>query len=79
MPKNKPLRLVVDTNLWISFLISDRQRRLDSLLYLEKVRFLFSAELLEEINRAATKIEEIFCCKCIGSNAYKSGAFYRHY
>lgn len=55
MPRNKPLRLVVDTNLWISFLISDRQRRLDSLLYIDKVRFLFSTELLEEINKTATK------------------------
>lgn len=55
MPRSKPLRLVVDTNIWISFLISDRQRRLDSLLYMDKVRFLFSAELLEEITKTATK------------------------
>ena len=55
MPKSKSLRLVIDTNLWISFLISDRQRRLDSLLYLEKVRLLFSAELLDEINITVTK------------------------
>lgn len=55
MPKNKSLRLVVDTNIWISFLISDRQRRLDSLLYIDKVRFLFSTELLDEINRTAAK------------------------
>jgi uncharacterized protein len=55
MPKSKFLRLVIDTNLWISFLISDRQRRLDSLLYLEKIRLLFSAELLDEINATVTK------------------------
>jgi uncharacterized protein len=55
MPKNKPLKIVVDTNLWISFLISDRQRKLDSLLYLEKVRFLFSAELLDESDNAVNK------------------------
>jgi len=55
MPKSKSLRLVIDTNLWISFLISDRQRRLDSLLYLEKIRLIFSAELLDEINATVTK------------------------
>jgi uncharacterized protein len=55
MPKSKSLRLVIDTNLWISFLISDRQRRLDSLLYLGKIRLLFSAELLDEINATVTK------------------------
>ena len=55
MPKNKSLRIVIDTNIWISFLISDRQRRLDSLLYLEKIRLLFSNELLDEINATVTK------------------------
>jgi uncharacterized protein len=55
MPKNKFLRLVIDTNIWISFLISDRQRRLDSLLYLENMRLVFSAELLDEINATVTK------------------------
>jgi putative PIN family toxin of toxin-antitoxin system len=55
MPKSKFLRLVIDTNLWISFLISERQRRLDSLLYLEKIRLLFSSELLDEINATVTK------------------------
>jgi putative PIN family toxin of toxin-antitoxin system len=55
MPKSKFLRLVIDTNLWISFLISERQRRLDSLLYLKKIRLLFSSELLDEINATVTK------------------------
>jgi putative PIN family toxin of toxin-antitoxin system len=55
MPKNKPLKIVVDTNLWISFLISDRQRKLDSLLYLDRIQLLFSAELLSEINTTTSK------------------------
>lgn len=49
MLKNKPLKLILDTNLWISFLISNRQDRIDNLLFIEKVRILFSPELLEEI------------------------------
>jgi putative PIN family toxin of toxin-antitoxin system len=55
MPKNKFLRLVIDTNLWVSFLISNRLRKLDSLLFLEKVHFVFSKELLDEINSTITK------------------------
>jgi uncharacterized protein len=55
MPKNNPVKIVIDTNLWISFLISDKQRKLDSLLYLEAVRLLFSPELLAEINSTISK------------------------
>lgn len=55
MPKNKSLRIVIDTNLWISFLISDRQRRLDNLLYSGSTRILFSKELLDEISSTITK------------------------
>lgn len=55
MPKNRPLRLVVDTNLWISFLISGRHRALDQLLYAEKITFIFSVELLDEISNTITK------------------------
>ena len=63
MPKsNSPLRLVIDTNLWISFLISGKQRKLDNLLSLEKVKILFGAELIEEITRSAKhpKLKEYF-------------------
>ena len=49
MQKNNPLRLVIDTNLWISFLISDREKKLDRILSLKNVRVLFSYELLNEI------------------------------
>ena len=49
MPENKPIKLIIDTNFWISFLISHRQGRSDQLLLIEKVRILFSAELFDEI------------------------------
>ena len=55
MPGNKPLNLIIDTNLWVSFLISSRQDRLDNLLLIEKVRLLFSTELLDEISVTITK------------------------
>lgn len=48
MEGNKPLRVVIDTNLWISFLISDRWDRLDKMLN-HQLKFLFSNELLAEL------------------------------
>ena len=55
MPKNKPIKLVVDTNLWISFIISNKQNLLDSLLLSEEARLLFSKELIAEIQQTITK------------------------
>lgn len=55
MAKNKALHLVIDTNLWVSFLISNRLQKLDALFFSERLRFLFSKELLEEINITVTK------------------------
>ena len=48
MPKNKLLRLVVDTNLWISFLLTKDYTKLDKILFSGKVTLIFSQELLSE-------------------------------
>jgi uncharacterized protein len=45
---NRPERIVVDTNIFISFLISNTFSKLDKHLQSNKTRFLFSAELLNE-------------------------------
>lgn len=42
------MRLILDTNLWISFLISSNYERLDELLFNQNCTLLFSQELLEE-------------------------------
>lgn len=55
MPKSKALRLVIDTNLWISFIISNKLKTLDPLLYSGDARLLFSAELISEIALSVTK------------------------
>lgn len=47
MPK-KVDRLVVDTNLWISFLIKNDFKKLDDKIKKGKVKFVFSVELLDE-------------------------------
>ena len=57
MPKNEPLRIIIDTNLWISFLISDKQNKIDQLLFYNRVRLLFSTELLSATLLLHCKIE----------------------
>ena len=55
MPKNKSFRLIIDTNLWISFVISHKLNQLDHVLFENKVRLLFSAELISEIKQTIAK------------------------
>lgn len=44
----KSKRVILDTNLWISFLISKRQQELDLLVDSKAITLIFSVELLEE-------------------------------
>jgi len=44
----KNRRVILDSNLWISFLISQRQKELDVLLESGAITLIFSQELLEE-------------------------------
>ena len=55
MPKPKPRRLVIDTNLWISFLITQKWHVLDDWLIAGRVVVLFSKELIDEINTTVKK------------------------
>jgi len=45
---NNSKRIILDTNLWISFLISNDFDKLTQLLISHQVQLLFSTELLEE-------------------------------
>lgn len=49
------MRLILDTNLWISFLISSKFEKLDELLFNQKSKILFSQELLEEFIAVAKR------------------------
>ena len=55
MSKNKPLKLIIDTNLWVSFVISRKLNLLDPLLFAGNARLLFSTELITEIQETITK------------------------
>ncbi|WP_375579280.1 putative toxin-antitoxin system toxin component, PIN family [Marivirga tractuosa] len=58
----KTKRVVLDTNLWISFLISKNYTELDDLIESNKVKLLFSSELIKEFLEVATrkKFEKYF-------------------
>lgn len=46
--KNRPERVIIDTNLWISFLISNNYTELGEILIQRKCVLIFGDELLEE-------------------------------
>ena len=53
MPANQMIRVILDTNLWISYLISKRIRKIDELFERNDLVLLFSEELLEEFIEVA--------------------------
>ena len=66
---NKPIKLVVDTNLWISFLISRSYAKLDKILKAGLVRLIFSTELIEEFIEVVErpKFKKIFASSDISN------------
>lgn len=46
--QTKQIRIVVDTNIWISFLITKRLIQIDKLIYNDNVKLIFSNELINE-------------------------------
>lgn len=54
MPKRVD-RIIVDTNLWISFLISKDFKKLDQQIISGKIKIVFSLELLEEFLTVANR------------------------
>jgi len=48
-------RIILDTNLWISFLISNKLNALDFFLKENKVLFLYSSHLIEEIENVVKR------------------------
>ena len=56
------MRIILDTNLWISYLISKRLSQIDQLILDDQLTLLFSEELLEEFIAVANrpKFEKYF-------------------
>lgn len=55
MPKTVKVRVIVDTNCWISFLIGRRLQRLVDLLSEETIQLIICAELLDEIQDVTSR------------------------
>ena len=55
MPRKSKLRVIVDTNCWISFLIGRRLSRLVDLLSNERIQLVLCNELLEEIRDVTSR------------------------
>lgn len=51
----KSKKLILDTNLWISFLISKKFDLIDNLILTEDFQLIFSKELLEEFTTVAQR------------------------
>ena len=58
----KSKKVILDTNIWISFLITNHHSPLDDLLFNGKVKLIFSKELIEEFLSVAkrSKFEKYF-------------------
>jgi uncharacterized protein len=54
MPK-KVNRIILDTNLWISFLLTSDYSRLDTILSNQQIQLIFSEELLNEFVEVAQR------------------------
>ncbi len=52
---SKVERVVIDTNLWISFLITKNHKKLDNKIRSGKVKLFFSLELIEEFLTVANR------------------------
>lgn len=46
--ENKPVKVIIDTNLWISFLITNSYKTLDRQILEHKIKIILSDELLNE-------------------------------
>lgn len=53
--RNKVSRIILDTNLWISFLIKNDFSKLDQLLFEKDCILVFSSELLDEFLEVAKR------------------------
>lgn len=55
MANSKILKLVIDTNLWISFIISNKLNELEPILLNKNCKILFSSELVNELQATILK------------------------
>lgn len=55
MPSQKPSKVIIDTNLWISFLIGKELQNLKVLIIKEKIRLIATDQLIDELKIVASR------------------------
>ncbi|MEQ9167270.1 MAG: putative toxin-antitoxin system toxin component, PIN family [Fulvivirga sp.] len=55
MPSQKPSRIIIDTNIWISFLIGKELQDLKDLVANEKVKIITTDQLINEIRLVTSR------------------------
>ena len=62
MPSQKPSKVIIDTNLWISFLIGKELQNLKELIVSEKIRLVTTDQLISELKivSARPKLQKYF-------------------
>lgn len=55
MPGKRKLKIVIDTNIWVSFLIGKNLSSLKSLITNQNIRIIISDELIEEIEEVTSR------------------------
>jgi len=55
MLKNQPVKVIIDTNIWISFLIGKELANLKELIVSQTIKVVFCEQLKEEINRVTQR------------------------
>ena len=62
MPSQKPSKVIIDTNLWISFLIGKELQNLKDLIVTEKIQLITTDQLLNELKIvvARPKLQKYF-------------------
>lgn len=62
MPSQKPSKVIIDTNIWISFLIGKELHNLKDLIVNEKVKVITTDQLIHEIRlvTARDKLKKYF-------------------
>ena len=55
MPREKASRIIIDTNVWISFLIGKELQNLKDLILNDKVKIILTDQLINEIKLVTSR------------------------
>lgn len=55
MPSQKPSKVIVDTNLWISFLIGKELQNLKELIINERIKLITNEQLIDELKMVTSR------------------------